>query len=138
MKHLLLPLLVSLLVSSTVYADDQETEGPSIQEAEGSSVQEAKEDSKHEKHAHKAKRKMHKHMRAKHKQRWARTDSNEDGQVDLNEYLAAAEQRFNKMDLNSDGIVTKEEMKDSHHKMRAEHKKAMKAARKARREEADK
>lgn len=125
MKQILLSLLLTLSVGGVSYAAHHE-------DSEASS----KHDEKDVKHAHK-KGKKHKHMKRKHHARWARTDANEDGQVDLNEYLAAAEERFNKMDLNSDGVVTKKEMKEGHHKMRSEHKKAMKAARKAHREEAD-
>lgn len=60
-----------------------------------------------------------------------KVDLNEDGQVDLNEYLQSAEQRFSMMDGNGDGVVTRDEMHAAGKTMRAEHRKAMKEARKA-------
>ena len=69
-----------------------------------------------------------------------KVDTNQDGQVDLTEFLANAEERFNKMDLNSDGLLTLEEGKESHKLMREKHKaerKARRAARKAERENSE-
>lgn len=60
-----------------------------------------------------------------------RTDANQDGQLELSEFLAHAEQRFKAMDLNQDGYVTKEEGRDAHKKMREK----IKEKRKQRREE---
>lgn len=80
--------------------------------------------------------KKHKHRKSPEKM-LEKVDTNQDGQVDLTEFLAHAEQRFNKMDLNSDGILTLEEGKESHKLMREKHKaerKARRAARKAERE----
>lgn len=82
--------------------------------------------------------KKHKHKR-KHRKSPAKmlekVDANQDGQVDLSEFLAHAEERFNKMDLNSDGILTLEEGKESHKLMREKHKAERKARREARRAE---
>ena len=60
-----------------------------------------------------------------------KADSNDDGKVDLNEYLQNAQQRFESMDANSDGYVTGEEMREASKTMRKKHKEAMKAARKS-------
>ena len=49
-------------------------------------------------------------------------DTNKDGQIDLNEYLSHAEARFQKMDLNSDGFLTKEEGREAGKLMRAKMK----------------
>jgi hypothetical protein len=79
---------------------------------------------------HKGKKYKHKHRKSPARM-LKKVDTNQDGQVDLTEFLAHAEQRFNKMDLNSDGILTLEEGKESHKLMREKHK----AERKARREQ---
>ena len=59
----------------------------------------------------------------------AEVDVNEDGKIDLNEYLGHAEQRFNLMDADSDGFVTPEEQTQAHEKMREEFKQRRKARR---------
>jgi len=51
-----------------------------------------------------------------------RVDTNQDGKVDLNEFLANAEARFQKMDLDSDGYVTAEERREVGKKMREKHR----------------
>lgn len=56
-----------------------------------------------------------------------KVDVNQDGKVDLNEFLAHAEQRFTKMDLNSDGFLTLEEGREAHKQMRTKHKAERKA-----------
>lgn len=60
-----------------------------------------------------------------------RADANQDGQLELSEFLMSAEQRFKAMDLNQDGYVTKEEGRDAHRQLREKRK----AKRKQRREE---
>lgn len=60
-----------------------------------------------------------------------KTDTSGDGQVDLTEYLAAAEKRFNSTDLNSDGYLTAQEMKTWGQTVRTEIRDARKAARAA-------
>ena len=45
-----------------------------------------------------------------------------DGQIDLNEYLASAEARFSRMDLNEDGYLTQDEHREYAKQMRAKHK----------------
>jgi Ca2+-binding EF-hand superfamily protein len=55
-------------------------------------------------------------------QMFDRTDANQDGQLELSEFLAHAEQRFKSMDLNQDGYVTKAEGRDAHQQMREKRK----------------
>ena len=55
-------------------------------------------------------------------------DTNDDGQIDLSEYLTNAENRFNQMDVNGDQYVTSKEARETHKRMRKEqHKARMKA-----------
>lgn len=98
--------------------------------AGGSSAQESAEEQvesrdHHSKFKHKRKR-MHEYM-------LKRVDSNEDGKIDLNEYLANAEKRFQNMDLNSDGFVTSEEHGESRKVMREKHREMREKRREARR-----
>ena len=51
-------------------------------------------------------------------------DSNGDGQVTKAEMLAKAEEHFNKMDQNGDGVLTDDERLETHHKM-LQHKMAL-------------
>jgi len=60
---------------------------------------------------------------------FSKVDGNEDGQVDLNEFLANAEQRFQRMDINGDGYVTLDEAKESHRAIREEYRAAKRAER---------
>ena len=48
-------------------------------------------------------------------------DVNKDGKFDLTEFLAHAEERFNRIDANSDGYITREEGKAAHKAMREKH-----------------
>ena len=73
----------------------------------------------------KIKKKHHSHMAARIK----KADTNEDGKISRDEFLAHAEQRFAKMDTNGDGFVTAEEGKAAHKKMRQEHKQRVKERR---------
>lgn len=63
-----------------------------------------------------------------------RVDANKDGQIDLDEYLAHAQERFNKLDADSNGYVSKEEAKASMEKMRKEHRERRKKMRERRTE----
>ena len=45
-------------------------------------------------------------------------DTNKDGSVTRDEFVAASGQHFDKMDTNKDGKLTKEERKAAHTKMR--------------------
>lgn len=65
------------------------------------------------------------------------TDANEDGQLDLSEFLANAEARFIALDLNQDGFVTKEEGREAHEQMREERRAERKAKREERRQQRD-
>lgn len=77
-------------------------------------------------------KKMHRHNPGEQADRAIkRIDTNDDGKVDLNEYLSHTEQRFKQADINSDGYVTSEEMRETIKAMRKKHRKAMKEARKA-------
>ncbi|MBL4674007.1 MAG: hypothetical protein JKX81_17225 [Arenicella sp.] len=65
-----------------------------------------------------------------------RTDANQDGQLELSEFLAHAEARFQKMDIDSNGYVTPEEsrevgreMREKHRQMRIKHRQERKQAR---------
>jgi hypothetical protein len=50
-------------------------------------------------------------------------DANGDEMVDLNEFLSHSEARFNAMDADSDGLVTKEEAREHHRELRKKHHK---------------
>jgi hypothetical protein len=50
-----------------------------------------------------------------------RLDTNEDGKVDLDEFLSHAKSRFNEMDTDADQFVTDEEAKLHHKGMRKKH-----------------
>jgi len=58
-------------------------------------------------------------------------DSSGDEKIDLSEYLAHAEQRFNSTDANSDGFITSDEMRAWSKAKRAEIREARKAAKEA-------
>jgi len=66
-----------------------------------------------------------------HKYLLERVDSNDDGKIDLNEYLANAEQRFKNMDIDGDGYVTTEEHRESGKLMREKHREMKKQLREA-------
>lgn len=66
-----------------------------------------------------------------------RVDSNEDGKIELSEYLANAEERFKNMDIDGDGFVTSEEHKESIKLMREKHRAAKKKLREERKAESD-
>jgi len=85
-------------------------------------------------HADRFKKKQHSRHVKKHQRMLKKIDVNKDGQVDLNEYLAHAEQRFQSMDINGNGSVTPEELREWGKDMRIKHREAMKDARKAYRE----
>lgn len=52
------------------------------------------------------------------KQRMDKMDANKDGQIDLNEYLSHAEERFRRLDADGDGFITKDERRSAHREMR--------------------
>ena len=63
------------------------------------------------------------------KKRILELDTNGDDQVDLTEYLANAERRFNELDADGNGYVTAEEAKARHKELRKKHHKMRKKAR---------
>jgi hypothetical protein len=64
-------------------------------------------------------------------------DTNEDGKVDLDEFLSHAKSRFNEMDTDSDQFVTDEEAKLHHKNMRQKHRDMRKHHQQKRGEQAD-
>jgi len=69
----------------------------------------------------------------KHGEYWRQMDTNGDGVISHDEFMAGAEKRFKELDINGDGKVTAEEMKIHHDKMKAQfqEKKAMREEMKA-------
>jgi len=66
-------------------------------------------------------KRMGRHMENRTKRHMEQIDTNGDGNVDLNEYLSNAEQRFNEMDADGDQLVTGEEAREHHKSMRTKH-----------------
>lgn len=60
----------------------------------------------------------HKHM----EERLQKIDTNQDGKIDLAEFLAHSEERFKEIDADADGFITREEGREAHKKMRQKHK----------------
>ncbi len=126
MKHtkfiaFLIPTL--FLTAAPAYADDHaEAESPVIAE-EGRD----------------AMRKNHERRRVHHERRMDRylgkqVDTNQDGEISYDEFIANAQSRFEATDLDGNGSITKEERKQAAEIMREKHREAMKAARKAHKE----
>jgi len=61
-------------------------------------------------------------------------DTNNDGKIDFNEFITHSEQRFQTMDINSDGYVTPEEARAGHKLMREKMKQAFKERRQTERD----
>ena len=64
------------------------------------------------------------HHKGEHmKKHWEHADKDKDGAISKAEAAKMSEERFDKMDLNKDGKVTKEEMREFHqkHKQMKEH-----------------
>lgn len=108
------------------------TLGGSIVSAQSEDVSQDRETYREMKREH---RKEMKEMRQSRRagKMMQKIDANEDGQVDLDEYLAHAQERFNNLDIDGSGFVTQEEAQEAMRKMRAEHK----ARRLEKREERD-
>ncbi len=106
----------------------------------GAALAEGHEEGAAVKSEHQMKReKMKEYRKARHEKRAAamldRVDVNNDGQVDLDEYLAHAEQRFTSMDADANGYLTADEARESMQKMRKEHKERRKKMREERLQE---
>ncbi len=84
----------------------------------------AKQPNKMEHRMHERHKKMEDFMLAK-------VDTNQDGNIDENEFMTNAKERFDLMDANGDGVVTPEERQEASRAMREKHREAMKAAKEA-------
>ncbi len=119
MKYLILAAtLIGFCATGTAFA----------QEADGSEQARSAEDRPFGK-------RFKKHVGKKAERMFSKLDANEDGQVDLNEFLANSEARFQRMDINGDGFVTLAEAKESHRAQREEYRAAKRARRDAAAEE---
>jgi len=124
MKYtILIAALFSLFVSSATFAQDSTN---STEESAGERGEHS------DSHGHKHGHRFRKSLAKKAERMFSKVDTNEDGALDLNEFLQNAEQRFQKMDLNGDGSVTPEEAKEAHQVMREEYRAAKRAKREAR------
>ena len=102
---------IALLVGvSTVNAQDETDKEKGSMHAE------------HEFHRGEMMAKMKMHHKQRVKDHLSSLDKNDDGKVDLQEYLSSAEERFNKMDVNGDNFVTSEEAREAHQHMREKHR----------------
>ncbi len=101
------------------------------QHEQGASAESADEVNKDKKWGKRHKRGHHHHREKIHRMMMQKADTNDDGKVDLNEYLQNAQQRFESMDADADGFVTGDEMREAGKAMRKKHKEAMRAARKS-------
>jgi len=80
----------------------------------------------HTQHHKQMKHKMMKRHRKHVDQRILKMDSNGDGKIDLDEYLAHAEKNFSEMDADGDKFVTPEEARQRHQQMRKRHQEGRK------------
>jgi len=118
MKHLLISFFSVVLFSIINVGSSV-----SAQEAD-----QAGENSSPDEYRFKNKARHHKKMG---KELLEKIDANEDGKVDLDEYLAHSNERFTRMDIDGDGYVVAEEMREAHKQMRKEQREARKAEREA-------
>ena len=58
------------------------------------------------------------HKKYNHKHHMKKMDTDGDGQISKDEFMAHAEKRFSKKDKNNDGFISKDEMKRQCHKKR--------------------
>lgn len=118
-------LFSSLSLSSLSYAQESQSD---------EEPQRSQHERSHGERKHKSKHHKRKHHKRMVKFMMQRIDTNKDGKVDLNEYLANSEQRFQTMDINSDGYVTPEEAREGHKLMREKMRKTFKENRQAKRD----
>ena len=86
---------------------------------------------------HHVMRMHHERMRALHESRMEgylanKIDTDQDGVVTYDEFMANAKTRFEATDLNDDGIITVEERRESAEIMRKKHREAMLQAKESR------
>lgn len=106
-------LAIALLIGvSTVNAQDEASDEKGSMKAE------------HEFHRGEMMAKMKMRHKQKAKEHYKSLDTNNDGKVDLEEYLRSSKERFSMMDINEDGFVTSEEAREArknmHEKQNAE------------------
>jgi len=119
-------ILASILIAVFTFNVSQAQQNE--QDASAENADEVNKEQKWGKRHHR----RHGHHREKiHRMMMQKADTNDDGKVDLNEYLQNAQQRFESMDADADGFVTGDEMRAAGKAMRKKHKEAMKAARKS-------
>ena len=110
-----LPIALGIFLTTNValanHHEEQETANVDIEQIE------------QHKAMHKEKRGQMRDRKSKHSamRMHDRLDTNEDGKVDLEEFLSHAKSRFNEMDTDSDQFVTDEEAKLHHKNMRKKH-----------------
>ena len=111
MRHTLIfnAVIAGLLLSTTAFSQDETDSEHSAAEM---------------KHHNKGENKHHKNKGDFSSRVIKKIDTDEDGQVSAEEYMAHAEQRFNDLDINGDGFVTTEEAKEASKIMREKRKEA--------------
>jgi len=118
---------IALLIGvSTAYAQDE------------ASTEKEQMHAEHEFHRGEMKAKMKMHHKQRVKDHLSSLDKNDDGKVDLQEYLSSAEERFNKMDVNGDNFVTSDEAREAHQHMREKHRSERKKRQEKRQEKRNK
>ncbi|MCH2191195.1 MAG: hypothetical protein MK188_09750 [Gammaproteobacteria bacterium] len=111
--------VATLIIAAGSFADEKDPD---------SSVQADRQALREMKLEHR--REINEMRRARHAGRMLKkVDVNQDGKVDMDEYLAHARERFNKLDLDGSGFVTQEEAREAMQKMREEQKTRMKEMR---------
>lgn len=115
----ILPLLISVGLTTTVLAQKQPITDAELEDEASSS------NPRHDEH-HQMRRELrhkhHQHRKMMAEKHLKELDQNGDERVDLSEYLSHAESRFNKLDADGDGYVTKSEARDRHRELRKKHR----------------
>lgn len=128
MKFLITIIASSMLILASPIQAEEESQNDSRDSASEAHHQERKEmDRRH----HEERKKL------KEARKMAKIDTNDDGKLDLGEYLANAEERFNSMDLDGDGYISSDEAGEWRKEMRAKNDKMRKGHRKGKRKAPD-